>query len=403
RKPVIFVKNINKEFYKAVDNFYRLKNDKLRFVGVTGTNGKTTTSHFIGDFLRYSGKQASLIGTLTYKVGAKVYNSTHTTPEYLSLKKMIKHLDGRGDQFIVMEVSSHAIDQKRIEGIGFEVCVFTNLTRDHLDYHKTIKNYFDVKRLFFINNKRCMAVINVDDSYGRRLRKDVLGQISYGIDRRADLGAANIKLAKEFTVFDLIYKGKRQVVKTSFLGRHNVSNILAAAGAVLSLGISFEMIVGAIPFLKAVPGRLEKVANDIFVDYAHTPDAIEKVLIVLKQIGYGRIVLVFGCGGDRDKGKRVVMGRLASSFSTFSIITSDNPRGECPNKICSQIAGGFRNNNYQIIVDREEAIKKAISVKSKYKNCCVLIAGKGHEEYQIIGDKTIQFSDSEVVKSHVAG
>ncbi|UCD15521.1 MAG: UDP-N-acetylmuramoyl-L-alanyl-D-glutamate--2,6-diaminopimelate ligase [Candidatus Omnitrophota bacterium] len=401
RKPIILVRDIQQRFLKAVDIFYGVNKNNIKFIGVTGTNGKTTTTHFIYQFLKKADKEVSLIGTVNYLIAGNVYNSSHTTPDYLSLRKMLKRLDSKEPQFIVMEVSSHGIDQRRIEGVDFQSCLFTNLTRDHLDYHKTMTDYFNTKKKLFIDNKKSKAIINIDDPWGRRLLKEVRGAFVYAIERRADLAACNIRLTKEGTGFQLLYKGKSQVVKTSVLGVHNVSNILAATAAFLSLGFSFDKAVEFIPSLKGVKGRLEKAAADIFIDYAHTPDALEKALSVLRQVGYENIISVFGCGGDRDKGKRLLMGRVSSKFCRFSVITSDNPRTEDPSKICSQITAGFKNKNYMVVIDRKEAIKRAVSIKNKYKRCCVLIAGKGHEDCQIIGQSKIAFSDSETVKELV--
>lgn len=401
RKPVIFVKDINKEFFKAIDIFYRVKKNKFKFIGVTGTNGKTTTAHFIYQFLKKMEEPVSLIGTVNYYIGSKVYPARHTTPEYLSLMKMLSGIGHNKEGTVVMEVSSHGIDQGRIEGIDFQRCVFTNLTRDHLDYHKTMAKYFAAKRKLFFHNKQAVGIINIDDFYGRKLFNETATSVTYGVSHKADVMAVNIQMAKEAASFSLVYRGKAQEVKAPVLGLYNVYNILAAGAAILSLGWRFGDLCEFIPSLKSVKGRLQRVDSDIFVDYAHTPDALACVLSVLRQVGYKNIISVFGCGGDRDKGKRLLMGRIASLLSDFSVVTSDNPRGEQPYKICSQIIKGFRNKNYTVIVDRKDAIKKAVSMKRKYKDCCLLLAGKGHEDYQIIGDKKIEFSDLKVITEEV--
>lgn len=398
-KPLILVKDVDLEFYRAVDLVYDFKNEDFKAIGVTGTNGKTTIANLVYHLLIQMGENASLIGTIRYLIGGKLYPSSHTTPDYLTLRKLIKEGRERGVRFLVMEVSSHAIEQERIRGIDFLNCVFTNLTRDHLDYHRTMSEYFNVKKKLFFHNRGIYSLINTDDYYGRKLFSQLKHKaVSYGLRSLADLRAENIRLSKEYTIFDLIYKGKRFAVKTWFLGRYNILNILAAVGTLACLGFSLPEVIGFIPSLKEIPGRLQKAGRDVFIDYAHTPDALRKVLVTLREIGYQRVICVFGCGGDRDRGKRALMGKAAGNYADFSFITADNPRSEDPGDICRQIKEGFKKNNYRILIEREEAIKQALKYRRKYKDCCVLVAGKGHEQYQIIGNRRIPFEDRKIVR-----
>ncbi|MBU1366427.1 MAG: UDP-N-acetylmuramoyl-L-alanyl-D-glutamate--2,6-diaminopimelate ligase [Candidatus Omnitrophica bacterium] len=406
RKPIIFVNEIEWEFHRAADFFYGFRRNDLKFIGVTGTNGKTTVAHLIYHFLKKLGEKVSLIGTVNYFIGEKVYAAKYTTPGYLTLRKLFKEIKDNGGRFVVMEASSHAIAQKRVEGIDFLRCVFTNLSRDHLDYHKTFKNYFNTKRKLFLHNKNSPALINIDDFYGRKLLKELKGAFSYGVDSAADFRARNIRLTKAKTRFDLVYRKESHRMETQLLGRHNILNILAAAGTLFSLGFPLASIVKLVPLFNPVEGRLEQVAPGIFLDYAHTPDAFKKVFLTLKEIGYEKIICVFGCGGDRDRGKREIMGKIACELADFNFITSDNPRNEDPIEICCQIKKGFSKGNYFIMPNRRKAIGQAVklfnqSKKRKCRNFCILVAGKGHERYQIIGDKKLPFKDRDVIKEEV--
>lgn len=405
-KPIILVKDIQKEFFRVADLIYGFKKSGLKIIGVTGTNGKTTTAYLIYHILKEMGKSVSLISTVRYHIGTKTYKGYHTTPDFLTLRKIFKKIKKKNGHFVVMEVSSHAIVQKRIRGIDFLRCVFTNLSRDHLDYHKTIKNYFDVKKKLFLDNKKIFSVINTDDSYGRKIFKMLPHKLSYGIKRAADCRAYNINLDKRGSRFNLVIAGKSYPVTTDLCGRHNILNILAAVGVVFSLRFPLAKVVKSISHFRPVEGRFEPVTDDIFIDYAHTPDALRKVLLSLREVGYKKIICLFGCGGERDKGKRKTMGRIACRYADFSFITSDNPRNEDPLKICRQVKEGFKKRNYSLVVDRREAIKKAIELfyKNKielHKDICLLVAGKGHEDYQIIGNQRIPFKDREVIREEL--
>jgi UDP-N-acetylmuramoyl-L-alanyl-D-glutamate--2,6-diaminopimelate ligase len=398
RKPVIFVKDINGQFYKTVDLLFGFDKKSLKFIGITGTKGKTTTAFLIQHLLTGLKQKASLIGTIKYIIGKKTYEATHTTPDFLNLQKIFSEINRNKSDYVVMEVSSHAIDQNRIKGVSFLRCVFTNLSREHLDYHKTMNNYFATKKKFFIKNSGAVSIINKDDNCAVELMKGLKKNITYGVRSDADFKACNVAVDKDGIRFKLLHKGKYFNVESSLLGKHNVYNVLAAIATIFSLGFTLGDIIKILKAFKGVEGRLEETGKGIFIDYAHSPDSLEKALSTLKDIGYKKIVCVFGCGGNRDKGKRKIMGRIASRLADFTIVTSDNPRNEDPSDICRQIESGFEKNNYSVIIDRKKAIARALKMKAGSKDTCLLVAGKGHENYQIIGDKKIFFKDRAVVE-----
>ena len=397
-KPVIFVKDVQEEFFRAIDTFYPCNKNDFSFIGITGTKGKTTTAYLIYHLLKQFGKNVSLIGTINYIIGNKVYKAKNTTPDYFSLVKMLKSAKDKKRAYVVMEVSSHGINQKRVKNIAFSRCVFTNLSREHLDYHKTMESYFKVKKSFFMENKDAIAVINIDDPYGEKIAGCSKRRITYGFSPQADLRATNININRKGLYFELVYNTAHFFVKSSLLGRHNVSNILAAIGVLISLGFPLKKTINFMSSFRGVEGRLEEVSPSVFVDYAHTPDSLEKALYAVKDVGYEKVICVFGCGGNRDHGKRGPMGRIASSLADFTFITSDNPRNENPLDICRQIERGFKKKNYSVNVDRKEAIRNALRLKNRYTNCCLLIAGKGHEDYQIIGNTKMPFKDKKIIK-----
>lgn len=398
KKPVVFLKNINEQFYKTVDLFYGIDKKHFKFIGITGTKGKTTTA-FLTQYLLSSLKQkASLIGTIKYIVGNKTYQATHTTPDLLSLRKIFSEASTSKKGYVVMEVSSHSIDQDRIRGIDFSRCVFTNLSREHLDYHKTMRNYFLAKKSFFRKNINAVSIINKDDACAKELMRGLKKVITYGVRSNADFKARDLVVDKNGIKFELLHKGKYFKVESSLLGKHNVYNVLAAIATIFSLGFALNDIIKIVKSFKGVEGRLQEVRRGIFIDYAHSPDSLEKALETLKDIGYNKTICVFGCGGNRDKGKRKVMGHIASRLADFTVITSDNPRNENPYAICRQIESGFGTKKYSLVPDRKKAIAKALKLKGNSGEVCLLVAGKGHENYQIIGDKKISFKDSEVIE-----
>lgn len=409
-KPIIFVKGIKEQFRRTVDMLYGFKKNDFKFIGITGTNGKTTTAYLIYHILNKMKKKAALISTIEYHFGPFRYRASNTTPGFLVLRKLFQKAKQKKIDFIVMEVSSHALEQKRISGIKFSRCIFTNLSREHLDYHKTMDGYFAAKKKLFLNNKSSLAVINTDDIYGKKLFSGLTHRLSFGLKTKAQFKAENISLDKKGAEFNLRVFSKAYPVKTSLLGMPNVFNVLGAMATLYSLGFNLKKIIEAVNSFKPVKGRLERAGEDIFVDYAHTPDALEKVFLTLRDVGYDQIICVFGCGGDRDRTKRSIMGKISSTYAYFTFITSDNPRSEDPVLISSQIESGFFNKNYAVVLDRRKAIFQAIKLfyreksAGQNKKICLLVAGKGHEDYQIIGNKKILFNDSctikEIIRSH---
>lgn len=404
-KPIIYVEDIQKEFRRIVDRFYEFNNDQLKIIGVTGTNGKTTTTTLIYHLLRKLGLAASLIGTVNYLIGSEVYEGENTTPGFLRLRKLIKQAKDSGSKFLVLEVSSHAIQQGRIAGIEFDRCLFTNLGRDHLDYHRTMDDYFKVKKKLFLDNKKGTALINIDDSYGIKLFRSLGRGLTFGTKEISDFKISKINLAKQGSCFDIEHSNRVYSIKTKACGKHNVYNATASFALIVSLGLPADEAAEQIASFSNVEGRLELVGENIFIDYAHTPDALETALSALRNIGYQRIICVFGCGGDRDQGKRQLMGQVADRWVDFSFLTADNPRSEDAEVICRQIEEGFSGENYAVVVDRGKAIEEAISLLAKQRahsasghNSCLLIAGKGHEGYQIIGSTKLPFKDSELVR-----
>ena len=399
----IFVNDTAQFLRGAAKVFYNDPSQHIRTMGVTGTNGKTTITYLLESIFREAGKHSGVIGTIRHRVGEKIFPSKNTTPGFLENQKYLASMVSEELDYAILEVSSHALAQGRVDLINFKRAVFTNLTQDHLDYHGTEEEYFLAKSKLFTNlSDDAVAVINKDTPFGNRLISMTKAKvITYGIKSKADVTAEDIKLNFSGSQFTVVHPQGEFVVKTSFLGWHNVYNILAAASCALSEGIDFRKIMSGIKKLTLVPGRLESIDRgqefSIFLDYAHTPDGLKNVLKALRDIRVekedtqGKIILVFGCGGDRDKGKRPLMGRIADLLADSVIVTSDNPRTEDPESIIHQILPGFKKKNYQVIVDRKKAIHQALKMANP--GDIVLIAGKGHEQYQIFKDKTIEFNE----------
>ncbi|MGD0035806.1 MAG: UDP-N-acetylmuramoyl-L-alanyl-D-glutamate--2,6-diaminopimelate ligase [Bacteroidota bacterium] len=389
-------------------NYFNHPSKKIKFVGITGTNGKTTTSHLVKAILEAGGEKVGLIGTIEYKIGEQIIPATHTTPESLELNELFASMVENNCTSVSMEVSSHALDQSRVYGLDFDVAVFTNLTQDHLDYHVTMENYFEAKKILFTYLKpSSYAVINHDDRWGVQLLGAIdAKKISYGINSTADICAKEIQLSINGTTF-IIGNGQEEcTVSTPLIGTFNVYNVLAAYATGIALGLSQEIILTGIKNLKNVRGRFERITSPAgwtaIVDYAHTPDALENCLKtihdVLPKENHGRIITVFGAGGDRDKAKRPIMGCIAGDYSDLVIVTSDNPRTEIPETIIDDIMQGItRHASVLREVDRHTAIEHAI--KCAQRGDVVLIAGKGHEDYQIIGKEKKHFSDREIVEN----
>lgn len=386
--------------------FYGEPSRKLRMIGVTGTNGKTTTTFLIKHLLQRANQKTGLIGTVSYEIGERVLPAYRTTPESLELQELLSQCVDAGCAGVVMEVSSHALAQNRASEIDFDVAVFTNLTQDHLDFHHGMKDYFEAKARLFEGvrsgrKKSRVGIVNVDDPYGQQLIARFgkeLSIVTYGMGARAEFRASNFKVEMSGTSYQLDTRDKSYLVRLPLIGRFNIYNSLAALASVHALGVDVRSSVLALSRAPQVPGRLEAVPAkrqfQVFVDYAHTDDALLNVLRTCRDLNPNRLILVFGCGGDRDRAKRALMGAAADQYADHSIITSDNPRTEDPEAIIRQIEAGFRHGRYEKIVDRRAAIARAISMAGPRD--IVLIAGKGHEKYQEFGHCTVPFDDVEV-------
>jgi UDP-N-acetylmuramoyl-L-alanyl-D-glutamate--2,6-diaminopimelate ligase len=383
---------------------------QLTNVAITGTNGKSTVAHLIREILTRNGHKTGLLGTITYETPLRIIPATMTTPDPVMLAKFCTDLVADGATHLVMEASSHALDQKRLAGLNFAVGVFTNVTGDHLDYHKTMEAYLAAKRRLFEGlSSRALAVINRDDPAADDIAGSTqAGVLWYGLSPLADLQGRIEKIGAEGTTFDLIYRERDVKVNTPLIGRHNVFNCLAAAGACLGLGIRLEEVAAVLDTIHSVPGRLQRVEThrgfSLFVDYAHTDDALRNVLSALRPVTSGRILVVFGCGGDRDVTKRPRMARVAQDLADRIIITSDNPRTENPEKIIDEILAGLDDRGRSVChiePDRRRAVANAIC--QAQDGDVVLIAGKGHETYQVIGEEKIHFDDVEVANECLQG
>src|ERR1044072_7006553 len=377
--------------------FYGNPARKLKLAAVTGTNGKTTTTFLIKHICENAGLRCGLIGTVRYEIGERILPAIRTTPESLDLQELLAQIANAGCKAASMEVSSHALAQERTRGLGWNVAVFTNLTQDHLDFHGTMENYFNAKAKLFT------AIVSIDDLYGQQLLDKIdkrVTTVTYGMGSRADFRASNYRAEFGGTSYQLDAQGKSYLVRLPLIGRFNVTNSVAALAAVSALGINLRNAVFSLAKSPQVPGRLELVPAkrqfQVFVDYAHTPDALGNVLKTLRELEPQRLIAVFGCGGDRDRQKRPLMSEMADLLADYSIVTSDNPRKEDPNAIITEIEKGFRSNHYEKIVDRTQAIDRAVALARPRD--IVLIAGKGHENYQEFGDYTIPFDDIQVAR-----
>ena len=386
------------------DNFYGHPSQKLKMIGVTGTNGKTTITYIIESILKKTGEEPGVIGTISYRLNGMAIPAKNTTPGPLQLQSMLAEVVKSSGRYAVMEVSSHALDQHRVDAILFDAVIFTNITPEHLDYHKTLEGYFNAKtKIFGYLKKDGAAILNTDDDKVLSLKGAVKGRvITYGIKEKADISAKNIRLALDGSRFDIVTPKSSFSISTRLIGRYNVSNILAAAAACDLLCIGTKAIKEGIEAMTFVPGRLEAVECGqpfkVFVDFAHTEDALHNTLSLLKEVSKSEIITVFGCGGNRDRNKRPLMGKAACKLSDHVIITSDNPRFEEPSAIIDEIVSGIRGKfaNYEVEADRRKAIERALSLAGV--GSIVIIAGKGHEKGQIIKDRILPFDDREVVR-----
>lgn len=401
----IKVKSTNEVMTILGRNFYEDPSEKIELIGVTGTNGKTSVAIFLKDILSQDDK-CGFIGTTGIFDGRDNYLNKNTTPNNIEIQKSLNNMVKNNCKYCTMEVSSHALALKRVENLKYKIGIFTNLTEDHLDFHKTFENYRKAKESLF-HMTTSANIINIDDVNGRIILDSIkeleVPYYTYGINYESTFTAKNVKLYEDKTVFTLLGPNNFETkVTLNMVGQFTVYNCLAVICACYVLGMDINEIVNRISKLKGVNGRFERVDNNknihVFVDYAHTPDALDNVLKSIKAFARGRIITVFGCGGNREKEKRPLMGRIAQKYSDLAIITSDNPRYEDPSEIIKDILIGIDKNkeNYIVTVDRKDAIKEAIQ-RAK-EGDIVLIAGKGHENYQIIKDEIVEFDDKLVAK-----
>lgn len=397
----ILVENLRKNLGIIASNYYNYPQNNLQIIGVTGTNGKTTSTYLLESIL--GSENVARIGTVEYKIGDEIIEAPNTTPESLDVVKLCKKAVEKGLKYLVMEISSHALDLGRVDMLKFDVASFTNLTLDHLDYHKDMERYFEAKKkLFTMIKEKGNYSINIDDSYGKRIY-DEFGGLSYSLTQDADIVGKILEFQYDGLLVNIKTKTESKDIKINILGRYNLYNILGVIGMSLKLGYSFEYILSKLSDIKSAPGRFEllnyKQDFMVIVDYAHTGDALENILKSINEMKKTRVITVFGCGGDRDASKRPIMGEIAQRLSDVAILTSDNPRTENPDKIIEDVLKGMNGDNYIVEKDRELAIKKAVEIAKK--DDIILIAGKGHETYQILGRTKIHFDDREIVAKEI--
>ncbi len=426
--PTLQVPDTRKALAQIAAAFYAHPSQAMALVGITGTNGKTTVAYILECILEAAGVTAGIIGTVNHRCGKQVWPSVNTTPESADLQRLLAEMQRAGATHAVMEVASHGIELNRVIGCAFDVGVFTNLTQDHLDFHGDMVRYWETKKRLFTEllpagGKAPRAVINGDNSYGRELAREMTGRmpiLTFGFEVDNDIRP---------TVAQSDQNGSRGTIHTPvgdlafaspMVGRHNIENLLAAAGAALALKLPHATIQAGLAAAIGAPGRLERVPDNfgrfVYVDYAHTPDALENVLEALRQIKTGRLISVFGCGGDRDRGKRPLMGTIAARLSELAVVTSDNPRTEDPERIIgdilpgitpimprayrpAELQNGWQAPGYIVLPDRREAI--GLAIRLARPGDTVLIAGKGHENYQILGRETVPFDDGEIAAHHL--
>ena len=403
--PSIAINDLKSKLSSIADKFYEYPSKKVSIIGITGTNGKTTSAYWLTQCLNYLGSKAAFIGTLGYGDAKNFKKTQNTTPSAVEIQYVIKDISKKKYKNIAIEVSSHGINEKRINNIDFNERLFTNLTRDHLDYHKTMKAYADVKRKFMLDEKNGSIILNVDDKVGETILNESTlpsdKKISFSIHKKSKIQATNITQNKKKLKFNLNYYGESYHISIEFGGEFNVYNILGVVGCLSSKGFKINQIIDSLNYVTAVPGRSEYITSSeclpsVMIDYAHTDDALENILMSVKNNAFKKILLVFGIGGGRDRGKRKVMAKIAEKYADRCIVTSDNPRNENPIDIIKDISKHFDKKPIEII-DRKEAIGKAIEIANK--DDLVIVAGKGDEEFQEIGNKKNYFSDREVIKN----
>lgn len=395
----IVVENTREAYALMCANYYGNCHRKLKMIGVTGTNGKTTTTFIIKKILEENGYKVGVVGTVDVMIGNEKYPSDYTTPNPSVLHRYLYMMKMAGCDVCIIEASSQALSQERTYGIHFDIGVFTNLTREHLDYHGSMEEYAKAKAILMRNSSVC--IINADDSFAEMMKRNAAEKVvTFAIDGNADIKAENVKLNHGGVVYTLACESGRYEIAYDVIGKFSVYNSLAALAVGIVMKVDMKRAVRAVAEMKTVRGRIEKIPNNrnihILIDFAHTPDSLENVLKTVRDIYDKRIITVFGCGGDRDRTKRPLMGRIACKYSDLVYVTSDNPRTEDPEQIIDDIVGNIDKNNYIRTADRTQAIKAAI-VEAEPGDT-VLIAGKGHERYQILGTEKIHYDEREIVK-----
>lgn len=401
--PCVIVDNTRKAMSEMAATFYDYPYKKFKLIGITGTNGKTTTTYLIKSILEHLGKKVGLIGTNQNMIGDMIMETSRTTPDSLELMQLFDMIASHNVDYVVMEVSSHALALDRVTACTFDVGAFTNITQDHLDFHKTMEEYLAAKSILF--NICNTGVVNKDDARSEYLIENARcrNMITYGINQDCDLKASNIILNEDGVKFDINYGGMEEHVDLPIPGEFSVYNALTAIGCCMAENIPLDLAVDGLHSAKGVKGRIEIVRTPgtnytVIIDYAHTPDGLLNVINAIRGFAKGRIVTLFGCGGDRDASKRPIMGKIAGELSDFCIVTSDNPRTEDPEKIIKQVVEGVKQTDcdYEVITNRFSAIEYALDHAKK--NDIILLAGKGHETYQVLGKDTIKFDEREIVQ-----
>ena len=395
RLPIIVVEDTRESLAHLAQKFYGNPSKDLKIIGVTGTYGKTTSTWLLKSIYESAGLRTGLIGTIEYEIGDRHIPAHNTTPESLDLQRIFYELKEDGANGCVMEVSSHGIAMKRVCGIDFDIAAFTGLGRDHLDFHHTLKEYADTKlKLFSGLKSEGLAVLNHDDPTFSRFKEHIKARVvSYGTSSECDTCGELHSLSKEGIEILVRWDGKEEKISSKLVGGYNLYNILLATTCALNNGIKFEAVREGIGKLERVPGRFERVGR-VIVDYAHTPEALESALKSARELASGRIICIFGCGGDRDQGKRPLMGKVASELADYVLLTTDNPRSENSQEITKDIIEGITTGNYEVILDRKEAIRTAINRSSEED--IILLVGKGHENYQVCGELKIPWDDKKI-------
>ncbi len=409
--PVITVQNAREALAWVSAAFYHYPSNDVKLIGITGTNGKTSISYILEEIIKADKKKVGVIGTINYRMGKQVIKAPMTTPESLDLQKLLHDMVAAKIKYVVMEVSSHALEMYRVASCQFDVAIFTNLTEDHFDFHRNFENYFKAKMRLFeqlaeSSKKKKAAVVNMDNVYGRkiidRMREKGVSVVTFGVKHAAQFRPRSMSLSFRNTQMKIKYGSTRLKIETALIGDFNIINITAALAAAYALKITKAAIEPALKKIEQIPGRMEVIKHShpfkVIIDYAHTEDALRSVLTAVRKLTVKRVICVFGCGGERDRLKRPLMGKAAGALSDLSIITSDNPRSEDPGLIIAEIVAGVNSitSEYLVIPNREHAIARAF--KEVSRDDCIVIAGKGHEDYQILKTKRIHFSDHEVAR-----